>query len=143
MGYVIEEALGWKKVAVRCRLQRRLGLDYRLHTVNIHPDGFFVDSTLEQFDYKKFGYLYASMELPFPEDLHEFVSNGIPPIALLSKETPLFEIDPMETRTYRSIPTPSATLALCSLFPDRFDYIIHLQTDYLLVDRRDRNTKIK
>ena len=97
---VIQELLNWEMVGVRCKLQRIVDSDsylngYRRHANNRHPKGFLVDTTLEQFDYRKMGFLDGSVAEDASSELHRAIGNGIPAIALLEEYTPFFEKDEM------------------------------------------------
>ena len=125
----IREILGWKTLTIRCKLQQQLNDIYRSHTINLHPptnkysDGFLVDGTLEQFDYKKYKYLMGSKKRPPQKQFLPFIENGIPQIAILPRSTPIFEPDEKKDKQIKNAPIDGEVkLILHQLYPKKYCY---------------------
>jgi hypothetical protein len=117
MGQIIREFMGWEMVAVRCLLQRRNSKKVGWqHVANEHPQRFFVDAALQQFDYPRRGFVPGAMEEPAPDDLLPYLEQPLPEVALLPLETSLFELDLRNMERVRDFPMHSLVREILESF---------------------------
>ena len=72
--------------------------------VNEHARDFYLDSALQEFDYLRHGFFPGAAEAPAPKNLLPYLEKPIPEVALLPKNTPLFELDEQNMKRVRNLP---------------------------------------